>query len=65
MLRSRAAALALVLLAAGSAALAWRALRTPPGDEEQIRSLLDRAARAAEEKRVGDAVEDVSERFRG
>jgi len=62
---SRAAALALAaaLLAAGIGA--WRLSRTPPSDEELVRALFDRAARAAEEKRAGDAVADVSERFRG
>src|SRR5512138_2073571 len=36
-----------------------------PTDDEQIRALFDRAALAAEEKRIGDVVEDVSERFSG
>jgi hypothetical protein len=52
----------LVLAAAGGLVLA-RALRHEPGDEEQIRALFDDAARAAEEKRIGDAVRGVSERF--
>jgi len=65
MRRSRAAALVVVLGIAAAAVGAWRLSRTPPSDEERIRALLDRAARAAEEKRVGDAVEDVSERFQG
>jgi hypothetical protein len=65
MLRSRAAAVVLAVLVVVAAVAAWRLLRTPPGDEDQIRALFDRAARAAEERRVGDAVEDVSERFRG
>jgi hypothetical protein len=34
-------------------------------DEERIRALFEDAARAAEERRVADAVEAVSERFRG
>jgi hypothetical protein len=57
----------LALAAAALAGLgAWRLLREPaPTDEERIRALLDGAARAAEERRVGDAVEPVSERFRG
>jgi hypothetical protein len=51
-----------VLVGAGS----WRLLRQPaPSDEERIRALFDRAARAAEEKRVADVVEPVSERFQG
>jgi hypothetical protein len=65
MLRSRAAALLVALGVAAAALGAWRLLRAPPSDEERIRALLDRAARAAEEKRVGDAVEGVSERFQG
>jgi hypothetical protein len=58
----------LLLVLAGAAAGAVLALRLgggPDSDEERIRALLDGAARAAEEKRVGDAVEVVSERFRG
>jgi hypothetical protein len=56
-------ALAIVALAG---AMGWRLLRVPaPTDEERIGALLDRAARAAEEKRVADVVEPVSERFRG
>jgi len=59
-----------VFLAAGllalAGAVAWKALgRRAIPDEEAIRLLLDRAARAAEEKRVSDAVEAVSERFQG
>ena len=46
--------------------LAWRLLAKPPRtDEERILALFDDAARAAQEKRVSDAVEGVSERFRG
>jgi len=58
-------------LAAAAAALAvvglalWRPWREPPGDEERIAALFLDAARAVEEKRVGDAVEAVSERYRG
>ncbi len=55
---------AAVVALAGVAA--WKVLgRRPPSDEEAIRLLFDRAARAAEEKRVSEAVEAVSERFRG
>jgi uncharacterized protein YneF (UPF0154 family) len=61
----RALLLTLLVLAVLGALLARRLLRQPPSDEEQIRTLLVDAARAAEEKRIGDAVRDVSERFRG
>lgn len=59
-----------VFLALAAAALAgvvgWRLLSAPArSDEERIRALFDGAARAAEEKRVSDVVEPVSERFRG
>jgi len=57
------AAALLALAAAGL--LAWRLSRAPPSDEERIQALLAAAARAAEEKRVGDVVEGVSERFQG
>ena len=59
----------ILVLAAAAAALAVlvarRALREAPSDEEAIRALFDEAARAAQERRVGDAVAAVSERFRG
>jgi hypothetical protein len=56
-------ALAVAVLAG---AASWRLLRRPaPSDEERIRALLEGAARAAEEKRVSDVVEPVSERFQG
>jgi hypothetical protein len=58
------ASLALVALLGGGL-LAARLLRAPPGDEERIQALLASAARAAGERRVGDAVEAVSERFQG
>ena len=52
----------LALLGAG---LALRSLTRPaPADEERIRALFAGAARAAEEKRIGDAVAPLSERFR-
>jgi hypothetical protein len=61
--RRTALAAALILLAAG---VAWRLSRPPPpSDEELIRALLDAAARAAEERRVSDAVAGLSERFQG
>jgi hypothetical protein len=56
---------AAVSTAAIAAIVALRVGREPPSDEARIRALFDDAARAAEEKRVGDAVDGVSERFRG
>ncbi len=45
--------------------LAWRHLTRPePDDEERIRALFVDSARAAEERRAGDAVAPLSERFR-
>jgi hypothetical protein len=64
MRRLALAAAALALLAAGGVLLA-RLLAEPPTAEERIRAAFAEAARAAEEKRVGDAVEIVSERFQG
>ncbi len=62
----RTVAVALAAVAAAAAlVLALRRGREPPSDEARIRALFDDAARAAEERRVGDAVEGVSERFRG
>jgi hypothetical protein len=59
----------LLVLAAAAAALgvvlALRPGREGPTDEEAIRTLFDEAAKAAERRRPGDAVEGVSERFRG
>jgi hypothetical protein len=55
----------LVALVALGAVVAIRALRRGPTDEEQIRALFDEAARAVEEKRPGDAMAGVSERFQG
>lgn len=51
---------ALVLVAA---VVAIRAGREPESDEDRIRALFSEAALAAEEKRIGDVVEGVSERF--
>jgi hypothetical protein len=59
----------LVLAAAIAVALAAlaarRLLRAPPRDEDVIRTLFEDAARAAEERRPGDAVAGLSERFGG
>ena len=55
----------LVALAALGSVVAIRAMRQGPTDEERIRALFDEAARAVEEKRPGDAMAGVSERFQG
>jgi hypothetical protein len=55
-----------VALAAVAAVAVVRLLADePPTDEDLIHALFVDAARAAEERRVSDAVEGVSERFRG
>jgi hypothetical protein len=57
---------ALVGVALLGALLAWRRLSAPaPSEEERIRAMLAAAARAVEERRIGDALEPLSERFRG
>jgi hypothetical protein len=61
----RLAVLALAVAVPAAAFLAWRLARAPPDDEEQVRRIFAEAARAAEEKRVSDAVERVSEGFQG
>lgn len=62
----RALLIALAVAAlVGGALLARRLLRPAPTDEERILALLQAAARAAGEKKVGEAVEAVSERFSG
>lgn len=61
----RILAAAALLAAALAAIVALRLGRAPPPDEALVRALFDDAARAAEEKRIGDAVAGVSERFRG
>jgi hypothetical protein len=53
---------ALVLLAL--AALGAAGCRRPKSDDALVRAIFERAAKAAEEKRPGDVVADVSERFR-
>ena len=55
----------IVALAALASLVAVRALRRGPTDEERIRAIFDDAARAVEEKRPGDAMAAVSERFQG
>ena len=55
----------LVALVALGSVVAIRAMRQGPTDEERIRALFDEAARAVEEKRPGDAMAGVSERFQG
>jgi hypothetical protein len=60
--------LLLALAVAVAAVASWAVLRAGHRgrtDEEAIRALFDDAARAAEERRAGVAVEGVSERFRG
>jgi hypothetical protein len=54
-----------LLVVAAGAVLVPRLLRPPPSDVERIRALFDGAARAVEEKRIGDAVQGVSESFSG
>ncbi len=57
------------VLALAGGALGWAGLRRllarPPSDEERIRALFADAARAVEERRISDAVEALSDRFRG
>jgi hypothetical protein len=55
----------LVALAVLGSVVAFRTMRQGPTDEERIRALFDEAARAVEEKRPGDAMAGVSERFQG
>ena len=55
----------LAVLAALGSLLVIRALRTGPTDEEAIQALLERASGAVEEKRPGDVMAAVSERFQG
>lgn len=59
----------LIGIAVGIAAAAGLAVGLMGGeeatDEDRIRALFSDAARAVEEKRVGDAVEALSERFSG
>ena len=65
-MRRRTIFIVLALAAAlGAVAVARLAAPPPPTDEERIRALFDEAARAAVERRIGDAVAGVSERFQG
>ena len=59
-------ALLIALLALAAAGAAWRLGRPPPPtDEELIRTLYGEAVKAAEARRVSDAVAGLSERFTG
>ncbi len=58
-------AAAAIALAAVAGLAALRAGRETPSDEELVRALFEDAAKAAEERRVSDAVEGVSESFAG
>ncbi|HET8733064.1 MAG TPA: hypothetical protein VFM45_04730 [Anaeromyxobacteraceae bacterium] len=60
--RNVAVFLSVALVAAGGV-LAWRAFRPGPTDEERIRALVDATARAVEERKPGDVMAGVSERF--
>jgi hypothetical protein len=62
--RTLLAAAAAILVGAGVVAVT-RLLRPPPDDAALVRAVFADAARAAEERRVGDAVAGVSERFSG
>jgi hypothetical protein len=63
---SRRTLIAAAVLAAVAALVAVRLLgRDRRTDEERVRAVFDDAARAAEERRVSDAVAGISERFRG
>ena len=55
----------LAVLAALGSLLVIRALREEPTDEELIQALLERASGAVEEKRPGEVMAGVSERFQG
>ncbi|HSN89701.1 MAG TPA: hypothetical protein VLS93_00600 [Anaeromyxobacteraceae bacterium] len=64
-MRRLAIAAAALAVAAAAALVASRLLSEPASEEDRIRAAFEEAARAAGEKRVGDAVAIVSERFRG
>jgi hypothetical protein len=65
MTRRTLAVVAAVAAGAGTLMLVRRLDASPPPDEEQIRALFADAVKAVEEKRVGDAVAGLSERFQG
>lgn len=64
-IRSRSLLLVLGAAAVAVAAFLLARLAAPtPTDEERIRALLRASAAAVEERRIGEAMEAVSERFR-
>jgi hypothetical protein len=63
--RTLLAAAAVALLVSGGVVAVTRLLRPPPDDAALVRAVFEDAARAAEERRAGDAVAGVSERFSG
>ena len=65
MTRRTLAIVAAVAAGAGALMLIRRLNTSPPPDEEQIRMLFADMAKAVEEKRIGDAVTCLSERFQG
>lgn len=64
-MRRLALVLAVAAAVVAAVVLGVRLLARSPSDDDQIRALFEESARAAGEKRVGDAVEGVSERFHG
>jgi len=64
-MRRLAIAAAALALLAGAALLVARLMAEPVSEEDRIRAAFAEAALAAGEKRVGDTVAMVSERFRG
>ncbi len=62
---TRTAYALLAALALLGAFAGWRALRTGPSDEERIRQLFEKAARAVEARRPADVMEVVAEDFEG
>lgn len=63
MSRSKVVGLVLALLAAGAVLALWP--REEPGPKEAVTREIVSMTRAAQDKRVGDIMEHVSERFRG
>ena len=62
---SRRNLIILAVLVVAAVLVGRRLARKPPTDEERIEALFSKAALAAEEKRVADVVEPLSERFAG